>query len=283
VLALAVLTAGSALTGLLVGGGPGHHAVVSARGAVVEVYGHGLYAADSRLVGAGNQGQDLVLLLVEAPLLLLALRRCRRGGPVDAAVLTGVLAFFAYYWTSMTLATAQNRLFPLYVASFALSAFALAEVVRRLDVEAVAAWLPARPGQRALATYLLAVAAALTAAWLPGMVRTSLDGKAAEAVGVYTSAATEALDLGLVVPVAVLSAVLLLRGRPGGRVLTLVMLVLNVCIGVLLMGQGAAQIVAGVPLTAAEIVAKMATFAALTLVAGALLARTASQARHHAV
>jgi hypothetical protein len=80
--------------------------------------------------------------------------------------------------------------------------------------------------------------------------------------------------------VAVLSAVLLLRGRAGGRVLTLVMLVLNVCIGVLLIGQGVAQILAGVPLTAAEIIAKMLTFAALTLVAGGLLARMAAQVRH---
>jgi hypothetical protein len=91
-------------------------------------------------------------------------------------------------------------------------------------------------------------------------------------VGPYTSATTEALDLGLVVPVAIIAAVLLLRQRPSGRVLTLVMLVVNVCIGLLLMAQGAAQLVSGVPLTAGEVVTEMLTFVALTLVAGMLLA-----------
>ncbi len=54
---------------------------------------------------------------------------------------------------------------------------------------------------------------------------------------------------------------------------------MNVCIGVLLMGQGVAQLVSGVPMTAGEVVAKMLTFAVLTLVAGGLLARMARAAR----
>lgn len=59
-----------------------------------------------------------------------------------------------------------------------------------------------------------------------------------------------------------------------GAAATLLLLVLNVCIGVLLIGQGTAQLVQDVPPTPAEILAKMATFAALTLVAGGLLLRT---------
>jgi hypothetical protein len=49
-------------------------------------------------------------------------------------------------------------------------------------------------------------------------------------------------------------------------------LVLNVTIGLMLMGQGAAQLLAGVPMTPGEIVSKMLTFAALTIVAGTILA-----------
>jgi uncharacterized membrane protein HdeD (DUF308 family) len=60
-----------------------------------------------------------------------------------------------------------------------------------------------------------------------------------------------------------------------GSVLALIMLVINVCIGVLLMAQGIAQLVSAVPLTTGEIITKMLTFAALTMVAGGLLARMA--------
>jgi hypothetical protein len=119
------------------------------------------------------------------------------------------------------------------------------------------------------------VAAALSLAWLPGMASTAITSDIAAKVGPYTSSVTDALDLGLVVPVAVIAAVQLLRSRPDGSVLDLVMLVLNVCIGILLMAQGAAQLVLGVPMTIGEIIAKMLTFAVLTLVAGGLLIRMA--------
>jgi hypothetical protein len=276
---LALLATTSSLVGLLVGGGPGRHVVTTARGASVTVYGRGIYAADSWLVGAGNRGQDIAILIVEVPLLLLTLWWYRRGGHVTAVALTGVLAFFAYFYVSMTFATAENRLFPLYVAAASLAGFALVVVARRIDPIRVATALPDDPGRGALATYLLAVAAALTLAWLPGLAVTAITGDIAAKVGPYTSSVTDALDLGLVVPVAVIAAVQLLRGRPEGSVLTLIMLVVNVCIGILLMAQGVTQLASGVPMTIGEIIAKMLTFAVLTLVAGGLLIRMASAAR----
>lgn len=239
------------------------------------IYGRGIYAADSWLVGTGNRGQDVAILLVEVPFLLLALWWYRRGGTVAAVALTGVLSFFTYYYVSMTFATAQNRLFPLYVAAASLAGFTLVVVARRIDPIRIPAALHDRPGRTALAIYLFAVAAALTLAWLPGMASAAFNGDIAAKVGPYTSSVTDALDLGVVVPVAVIAAVQLLRAKPEGSVLTLVMLVVNVCIGILLMAQGVAQLAFGVPMTIGEIIAKMLTFAVLTLVAGGLLIRMA--------
>jgi hypothetical protein len=277
--ALAALAVVASAAGLLVGGGAGRHDVTTARGAVVALFGDGLYAADTWLVGAGNRGGDLAVLAVEVPLLLLAVRWYRGGAPVAAAVLAGVLSCFAYYYVSMVFGAAQNRLFPVYVAAAALAGFALATVARGLDVTRVDESLPARPGRAAVTTYLAAVAVALVAAWLPGMLATAASGDIPGAVGPYTSAATEALDLGLVVPTVVLAAVLHHRRRAAGRVLALVVLVLNVCIGVVLLGQGAAQVWYAVPLTVAEVVAKSLTFLALTAVAGGLLLRGAFASR----
>jgi hypothetical protein len=273
--ALAVLAATSSLIGLLTTGGPGRQVVQTARGATVTLYGEGLYAADTWLIGAGNRGQDLAMLIFELPVLLLVLRWYWRGSPVAPAVLAGVLAFFTYFYVSQVFGIAQNRLFPLYVAAASFAGFALVLVASRLNVSGIAAAMPAQPGRRVLAAYLIAVAAALTIAWLPGMIMTAVTGNIAEAVGPYTSAATEALDLGLVVPVAVIATVQLLRRRPLGSGLALIMLVINVCIGMVLIAQVIAQLVPGVPLTAVEIITKMLTFAALTLVAGGLLVRMA--------
>lgn len=276
-----VLATVSALSGLLVTGGVGRHEVETARGAGVTLYGEGLYAADSWLVGAGNVGQDLAILLVEVPVLVVALLLHRSGHRFGPVLLTGVFAFFLYWATSMTFATAQNRLFPVYVAVFSTTLFGLLTASRAHDVRAVAAVFPDRPGRRPLAVYLGAVALALTMAWLPDLLATAVSGDVAEAVGPYTSSVTHALDLAVVVPVAVVAAVLLLRREPLGAYLTVVMLVLNVLIGVLLMAAGVAQLLDGVELTVAQIVAKMATFAVLTLVAGGLLVRLVLSVERH--
>jgi hypothetical protein len=79
---LALLAVMSSLIGLLVTGGPGRHAVTTARGVSVIIYGKGIYAADSWLLGTGNRGQDVAILLVEVPFLLLTLWWYRRGGTV---------------------------------------------------------------------------------------------------------------------------------------------------------------------------------------------------------
>ena len=75
--ALAALAATSSFIGLLAAGGPGRQLVKTARGATVTLW-EGLYAADTWLIGAGNRGQDLAMLIFELPVLLLILRWYRR-------------------------------------------------------------------------------------------------------------------------------------------------------------------------------------------------------------
>lgn len=270
---------GSAL-GLLVGGGPGRHTVESLRGSEVTLLGEGLYRWDTWLVGAGSRGQDVVVLLVEVPALIAVL--CwwwLRPHPVVPLVLAGQLAFFAYLGISLTAGNAQNRAFASYVATAALAGFALVRLATRIDPGTTVDALPDVPGRRALVAYLGLVALALTAAWLPEVVAGALGADLDDRIGPYTSQLTHALDLGLVVPVVLLATVGVHRGTATGRVLAVVVLVLNVCIGLLLLGQGAAQLLDGVPLTAQDLVVRMLTFAVLTLAAGGLLLRMALAAR----
>jgi hypothetical protein len=271
-LVIAVLSSVAALAGVLTAGRAGTQEVTSLRGAPVTLYGEGLFALDTWLIGVGNRGQDAIVLLVEIPLLLAALVAYRRGSLRGHVALAGVLSFFLYDYASMTFATAQNRVFPLYVAVFAASLFAFVRVFSAIDADLVSSRFPRRPSRPFLVGYLLAVAAALTAAWLPSLIAAAVDaGQIPAIVGPYTSSVTHALDLGVIAPVVVLAAVLLRRRTPLGHVMTLTVLVLNVSIGLVLMGQGAAQLLAGVPMTPGEIVSKMLTFAALTVVAGWVL------------
>lgn len=270
--ALLAVGAGVAATvGLLSGGGPGQYAVTSIRGDDVTLYGTGLYRYDTFLIGAGNRGQDAATLFVEVPLLLGALVLSRRGGLRARILLAGVVGYFLYYYASMVSVTAYNRLFTVYVALFSLSLFAFLLAFGAIDAHRVAAEFPTRPSPRVIGGYLWTVAALLTLVWLPLMLPSLFTGEAPEVVATYTTMPTWALDLGVVVPAAVLAAVLLRRGQPLGHLLSVLMLVLNVTIGLMLMSQGVAQLIAGVPLTTGEIVGMVLSFAALTVVAAGLL------------
>jgi hypothetical protein len=276
---IAGLAALASALGLFLTGGPGRHDVTTARGATATVYGEGLYADDTLLVGTGNRGTDAANLLVEIPLLVVAVVAYRRGSLRGRLLLAGVLAYFLYYYTSMVFATAQNRLFPAYIALMGASLFAFVALVASIDARWVADAYPGRPSRRVLAGYQLAVAGALSAAWAPGLVAATVTGEIAEVVEVYTSAVTTALDLGVVAPLAVVSALSLLRRRPVGYLTSAVLLVLNVAIGTALLAQVVAQVLVGVPLTAGEIVGKSLTFLALTVVAGGLIAALLRHAR----
>jgi hypothetical protein len=227
-LVIAVLSSVAALAGVLTAGGPGTHEVSSLRGAPVTLYGEGLFAFDTWLLGVGNRGQDLIVLLVEIPLLLAALAAYRRGWLRGQVALAGVLSFFLYYYASMTFATAQNWVFPLYVAVFAAALFAFVRVFSSIDADQVSSRFPrrhARPRPRRHRPRRRPGRGAATAPH-PAWPRADSDRAGAE------------------------------RGHRAGAHGA---------------GQGAAQLLAGVPMTPGEILSKMLTFAALTVVAGAVL------------
>lgn len=269
--ALAVVAAVAAAVGLFASGGPGHHELLSTRGQTVDVYGTGLYQHDSWLVGVGNRATDAVTLFVEIPALLVAVAAYRRRSLRGAIALVGVLGWLLYYYASMALSTAYNRLFPLYVIAFALALFAVPLGLRSIDLPRFTAVFPASPSRRVLVSYLGCLATALTLAWGPAMISAAASGDTPARLDVYSTEVTWALDLAVVVPAAGAAAVLLHRRALFGPLAVTAMLSLNVALGVALVGQGAAQLAANVPVKASEIAGAMASFAVMTVIAASLL------------
>jgi hypothetical protein len=270
-----VLAAIAAAVGLFSADGPGATGATSLRGQATDLYGAGVYRFDSVLVGVGNRGADAVTLFLEVPALAVALTAYRRRSLRAAIALLGILGWTLYYYASMSLYTAHNRLFPVYVALFAASLFALPMAFASVDAESFARSFPSRPSRTALMIYLGALAAGLTFAWAPAMLTSAVTGDLPARLGAYSTEVTWALDLGVVVPAVAATAVLLHRRAPLGPLAATAMLSLNVALGVALLGQGVAQLLADVPMTPGERVGGMASFAIMTMVAGILLGRLA--------
>ena len=268
---IAVVAAVAAAVGLFASGGPGPHEVATARGQTVAVYGTGLYRADSWLVGVGNRGTDAVTLFLEIPVLLVALAAYRRRSLRGTVVLVGVLGWLLYYYASMSLYTAYNRVFGLYVVAFGLALFAAPLALGSIDPVRFGAVFPSRPSRRLLVGYLGCLVAALTVAWLPALIATAVTGELPVRLDVYSTEVTWALDLGVVVPAVAVTGWLLRRRAVWGPLAVTAMLALNVALGTALAAQGVAQLTVGVPVRAGEIVGAMASFAVMTVVAASLL------------
>lgn len=265
---IAILALIAAASGLLTHDNGRVYTVTSLRGQAVQIYGQGLYRYDTFLIGAGNRGTDAAVLFVEIPLLIVAALLYRRGSLRGGLLLTGSLGCFLYYYASMALVTAYNALFLLYVALFGISLYAFILAFTSVDLATLPNRFSARFPRRGFVAYLFAIAVLLLIVWLGlSLLPALLAGQIPVELATYTTLATYALDLAIIVPAAFIAAALLARRRPLGYLLAAFITILNVTIGLLLIGQGAAQLLLRVPLPIGAILGFMVSFAISTVVA----------------
>jgi hypothetical protein len=154
-----------------------------------------------------NRGQDFVTLLGLAALVP-ALIVARRGSTRGILIWLGLLGYIAYTYTGAAFAYGFNALFPVYVALFSLTGAALIAGLSGIDPAQLRAAFDELTPRRGVIVFLVAMAAILCLLWgnqiIPFYTRGELPNMIVQAktptVFVYV------LDLGVVVPLALLSA-----------------------------------------------------------------------------
>ena len=270
---VAILSGFSALVGLLASGGDASATVVSVHGDVVELYGEGLYDADTVFKGAGNRGSDLVTLALGVPLLLAALVVYRRGSLRGALLLGGALSWPLYLYATMAVGAAYNQLFLVYVAIFSASLFALVLTLVSIDRDVLWARMAPHGPRRRLAAIMLVSGIVTAVVWLAPLVTAAMTGEPPKLLGHQTTMVTDALDLGVITPAALVAAHLLHRRRAEGYLVAFPLLVLMTFLLPVIVAQTVFQLRAEVSFTAAEIVGPIGGFVVLaTLGAGLVVA-----------
>ena len=271
---IGVLAVAATAVGLLWSGGSSPESVLSVRGQRVELYGEGLYRYDSVFKAAGNRGTDLVTLVVAVPLLWWAVQRYRRGCVGGGLLLAGALTWFLYVYASLSLGAAYNELYLVHVALTSVSLWALALTVRSVHLGD----LPLRQATRLPArrlTALLVAAGMLTGlVWLEPVLTGLVSGGAPSMLLHGTTLVTEALDLAVVAPAAVVAGLLLHRARWQALLLAVPLLVLLLLLAPAIVSQTAFQLVAGWQFTVPELVGPVSGFALLGSAAAVLLVKT---------
>jgi hypothetical protein len=247
-----LLTFVATLAGLWPGEGQSY-AQTNFRGEEVIINARGLYYWDTVSSVAQMQANDLVTLVLGLPLLVISFWLTRLGSLRGRLLLTGTLGFILYTYITMCFGAAYNRFFMVYVALFSLSLFAFVLSMMSFDLKTLPSHFSEKLPRSWVAGLLFFAAVFLSLAWL-GRVAATFMPNAIPALENTTSMFIQAMDLGLIVPLCVLSGVLLLRRHAWGYLLASVGLMkfLTMGIAVSLMGFNMARV--GVPVSAVELV-----------------------------
>lgn len=265
-----VLALVAALAGLWPGDGA-PYPLTNFRGEEVTINARGLYYWDTVSSAAQMQANDLVMLVLGLPLLGISFALTLRGSLRGKLLLTGTLGFILYTYVTMCFGAAYNPLFLVYVALFSLSLFAFVLSMMSFDLEGLPARFSDRLPRGWIAGLLFFAGGFLLLAWL-GRIAPTVFGDQTPALENATSMFIQAMDLGLIVPLCLLSGVLLLRRRPWGYLLASIgmMKFLTMGVAVSLMGLNMARV--GVPVSVVELVV-FPTIALVNLVMVVILLR----------
>jgi hypothetical protein len=244
---------------------------VTLRGQTVRMYGRGLYRFDTLFFGAGYKGQDAVALFLGVPLLIISLVLYQRGSLAGHLLLTGILGYFLYLYSSMALGAAYNRIFLLYTVIFSTSLFAFIisfnAAVTRLAGRGDLSSVPIK----GLAIFMFLAGAVTLFVWGAPLVMALLKDVPPDRMDSYTTMVTYALDLAVITPSAIICGFLIMKGHPVGFVMSVPLLTLIIFLAPQILISTICQRQAGVALSTGEMVGPVAGFVVLGVVAVWLL------------
>ena len=244
------------LTAVLAGIWPAEgisYSLTNFRGEQITINARGLYYWDTVSMAAQMQANDLVTLVLGLPLLAVSFWMTLRGSLRGRLLLSGTLGFILYTYITMSFGAAYNPLFLIYVILFSLSLFAFVLVMMSFDLKSLSGHFSENLPRGWIAGLTFFLAGFLSLAWVGRIAATFVPG-AIPALENSTSMFIQAMDLGIIVPVCVLSGVLLLRRHAWGYLLASVGMMKFVPLGIAvsLMAINMARV--GVPISAVELV-----------------------------
>jgi len=236
------------------------------RGETVTIQGHGLYQYETVSIAVQAIAQDVVTLLIGIPLLVISMILFKKGSLQGKLLLSGTLAYFLYTYASFAFGAAYNILFLVYVSLFSLSLFAFIFALMEIDVPTLPKHFSSGLPRRTIAIFLFVVGSFLLLAWLGRIVPALLANQPPLGLESYTTLIIQALDLGLVMPIAFLSGILLWKKSAWGYLLSSIVLIKGVTLALAVSAMAVNMILAGVQVSIGELI----MFPSIAIVSGGL-------------
>jgi hypothetical protein len=229
-IAVAVLAGAAAAAGVFLRGDGSSAPAVSVRGERYDYAASGVYKFNSLRIVAEGLAWDAVTLVLAVPALLAFVPSLAAGSLRGRLFALGLLFYFFYQYLEYAVFWALGPLFPLHVAVYAASLAGIVWIVSSIDVKKLPEHFPEGFPRRGTAVLCFAVSAVLVGMWVP-LVAEAIGGGVDGALHGATTLVVQALDLGLVVPLAVFTGTAALKKLPAGYLLAPVMAVKAAAMG----------------------------------------------------
>ncbi|MFO7814337.1 MAG: hypothetical protein R6V14_01130 [Halanaerobiales bacterium] len=179
---------------------------------------------DNILVQSAWEGNDIITMVLAVPIFLNGLMLYKKKTVVGILVLFAMLFYSLYNYAFYLFSAAFNSLFLIYVTIFALSIFAILLLIRKLDVEKAAEKFKPETPFKLIGWYMI-IAGILVGAFHIGLSFIYvISGNVPQIITnvAHPTNVIAALNLSMVVPVALIAGINILKKRAWGFVLALV-------------------------------------------------------------
>lgn len=267
VICIVVLSLAASFYGVFSNQGQGKYEFNSLHNKTIAIYGKGLYRNDSVSLAAQAIAQDIVTMILSVPLLIISLYLSRKGLLKGKLLLAGAIGYFLYTYTSYSFLMMYNQLFLIYVAIMSASFFAFTLVMMSFDLEGLSSCFSPKLPVKFIGGFLIFFGVAIGLMWLGMIIPPLMNGRAPLELEHYTTLCIQALDLGFVVPVAIVSGVLLIKRKPFGYLLASVIITKVIAMLSAVTAMAIGMVMAGVEVDFAQMLLFLLLFPLFNLVA----------------
>jgi hypothetical protein len=194
----------------------------------ITLYGKGIYHNDSVSGASQIRAQDFVTLIIGIPFLVVSLLLSNKNSLKGKLLLTGTLGYFLYTYVSYTFLITYNNYFLIYVILMSLSFFGFILNFTSKDFKEIKNHFSVKFPRKYIGILNILTGIFICFLWLDSII--SSFGKAPAQLEHYTTLVIQGLDLGFIVPLAILSGFLLIRDKSFGYLLSTVIIIKGVTI-----------------------------------------------------
>jgi hypothetical protein len=223
-------------------------------GEIVKMYGKGIYHNDSVAIASQAISQDIVTIILAAPLLIISLFLANKGLIKGRLLLSGTLGYFFYTYTSYSFLSMYNKFFLIYVALMSMSFFALTLMITSFDIDNMKSYFNDKIPRKFIGGFLLFMSFVIGLMWIGKIGLAFLKGGYPEGLEYYTTLPIQVLDLGFVIPIAIIAGIFLIKNKSLGYLLAPIMIIKEISMLTAITAMIIGQIYSGISMSLGEII-----------------------------